>query len=138
MNLNTGFRFENTFRLLPRKLFEEVKQTPISDPQLIHTTELKHSLGIPTTRSLSLLIGNDKVRRETIERSVRMKKTNPKYVLKNYIAQEVIQEVEQGGSKRLNQWLIILSHPFDEHPDFESYSGPTPPQYKQIEVSCSS
>jgi uncharacterized protein YdiU (UPF0061 family) len=72
------------------------------------------------------------------ERSLKMKATNPKYVLKNYIAQEVIEDVEAGRSEKLHAWLNVLDHPFDEHPDFNTYSLPTPPQFKNIEVSCSS
>ncbi|WP_408095501.1 protein adenylyltransferase SelO [Peredibacter sp. HCB2-198] len=72
------------------------------------------------------------------ERTLRMKKTNPKYVLKNYIAQEIIEDVEAGSSKKLEEWLNVLYAPFDEHPEFESYAGPTPPSKKNFEVSCSS
>ena len=72
------------------------------------------------------------------ERSSNMKATNPKYVLKNYIAQEVIFDVESGNSEKLNQWLNILYHPFGEHPEFDKYSAPTPSEFKNIEVSCSS
>jgi len=71
-------------------------------------------------------------------RSINMKATNPKYVLKNYIAQEVIQDVEAGNSQKLEQWLDVLYSPFDEHPHFEKYSQPTPSEFKNIEVSCSS
>lgn len=72
------------------------------------------------------------------DRSGRMKKNNPKYVLRNYIAQEVIEDVEAGNSQKLTQWLNIFYRPFDEHPDFESYARPTPPELKNFEVSCSS
>ena len=63
---------------------------------------------------------------------------NPKYVLKNYIAQEVIADVEAGSAEQLEHWLKILSSPFDEHSAFLSYSLPTPYEKKHIVVSCSS
>jgi uncharacterized protein YdiU (UPF0061 family) len=72
------------------------------------------------------------------DRSLRMKKTNPKFVLKNYIAQEVIEDVEQGRSEKLKQWLKILYSPFDEHMAFDKYARPTPSEHKNYEVSCSS
>lgn len=72
------------------------------------------------------------------ERILRMKKTNPKYILKNYIAQEIIEDVEAGSSTKLQEWLEVLYAPFDEHPKFEDYAGPTPPAKKNYEVSCSS
>ena len=76
--------------------------------------------------------------RSDVDRSLAMKKVNPKFVLKNYIAQEIIEEVEAGKSEKLEQWLDILYRPFDEHPEMEQYSRPTPPDKKNFEVSCSS
>jgi uncharacterized protein YdiU (UPF0061 family) len=73
-----------------------------------------------------------------LERSTLMKKNNPKFVLKNYIAQEIIQDVESGGTELIAQWLNVFYHPFDEHPVFEKYAAPTPSEFKHIEVSCSS
>lgn len=72
------------------------------------------------------------------ERSLRMLRNNPKYVLRNYIAQEVIEDVEKGSSQQLETWLNILSSPFDDHPGFHSYASPTPPAKKDYVVSCSS
>lgn len=68
----------------------------------------------------------------------RILKANPKYVLKNYIAQEVIEDVEEGRTEKLKDWLNVLYSPFDEHPAFEKYSMPTPSEHKNYEVSCSS
>jgi uncharacterized protein YdiU (UPF0061 family) len=71
-------------------------------------------------------------------RAHRMRAHNPKYVLKNYIAQEVIEDVEKGSHKKLEQWLEVFYHPFKEHPEFHHYSKPTPPDKKNMVVSCSS
>lgn len=72
------------------------------------------------------------------KRSEEMLKTNPKYVLKNYIAQEVIREVETGSSLKLGEWMSVFESPFEEHPSFHRYSLPTPPEQKNHVVSCSS
>jgi serine/tyrosine/threonine adenylyltransferase len=72
------------------------------------------------------------------DRHKKMLSHNPKYILRNYIAQEVIEEVEQGGNKKLQDWLKVLSSPHDEHPEFNTYARPTPPSLKNFEVSCSS
>ncbi len=72
------------------------------------------------------------------DRHQRMLSHNPKFILRNYIAQEVIEEVERGGRQKLHHWLRILSSPYDEHPEFTHYAGPTPPSLKNFEVSCSS
>lgn len=44
-----------------------------------------------------------------------MNQTNPKYILRNYLAQEAIEKAEQGdGGKHTNILLGILRNPFDE------------------------
>ncbi len=68
----------------------------------------------------------------------RILKANPKYVLKNYIAQEVIEDVEEGRTEKLKDWLNVFYSPYDDHPAFEKYSMPTPSEHKNYEVSCSS
>jgi serine/tyrosine/threonine adenylyltransferase len=75
---------------------------------------------------------------DTSDLKDRLLKTNPKYVLKNYIAQEVIEDVENGSDQKLKMWLDVLYSPFDEHPLFDKYSLPTPSEHKNYEVSCSS
>ena len=75
---------------------------------------------------------------DDMKRQMGMKRVNPKYVLRNYIAQEIIEEVEKGGNEKLKNWLEILYSPFAEHPEYESYSKPTPTEKKNYIVSCSS
>ena len=73
-----------------------------------------------------------------MKRQMEMKSLNPKYVLRNYNAQEIIEEVEKGGNEKLKNWLEILYSPFAEHSQFESYSRPTSTEKKNYSVSCSS
>lgn len=72
------------------------------------------------------------------QRKKSMKMVNPKFILRNYIAQEVIDDVEAGSSDLLNRWLVALSRPFDEHSELDAYSLPTPYEKKNMTVSCSS
>lgn len=72
------------------------------------------------------------------ERHMQMKTINPKYILKNYIAQEVIKDVEAGNNQKLLEWLEILNSPSLEHEDFHQYSLPTSNEKKNFVVSCSS
>jgi uncharacterized protein YdiU (UPF0061 family) len=72
------------------------------------------------------------------ERRKSMLKVNPKYILRNYIAQEVIEDVEAGSNHKLIQWLKVFAAPFEEHAEMTSYSMPTPYESKNIIVSCSS
>ena len=67
-----------------------------------------------------------------------IKKINPKYVIKNYMLQEAIEEAKNGDFKLVNDLLNIAQNPFDEHKDFERYSKPTPPEHSNLMLSCSS
>ena len=72
------------------------------------------------------------------DRQQAMAKVNPKYVLRNYLAQQAIDKAEVGDYKELEQLAEILSKPFDEQPEFEDYAKTPPDWGKRISVSCSS
>ncbi|NMP30637.1 YdiU family protein [Thalassotalea sp. M1531] len=63
---------------------------------------------------------------------------NAKYILRNYLAQQVIEEAEQGNYQMLNELQKVLKAPFDEQPDFEKYAIQSPDWGKSLEISCSS
>jgi uncharacterized protein YdiU (UPF0061 family) len=75
---------------------------------------------------------------DDVARRARMRRANPKFVLRNYLAQEVIEKAERGDYAALEQLHDVLRAPFDEHPHFERYAAPPEPSQKHIEVSCSS
>jgi uncharacterized protein YdiU (UPF0061 family) len=68
-----------------------------------------------------------------------MDAVNPKYILRNYLAQITIEKAEKPrGFSEIDRLLNLLSKPFDKQPEMESYAA-TPPEWaQQIEVSCSS
>lgn len=72
------------------------------------------------------------------ERQKAMLKSNPKYVLKNYMIQEAIEKAERGDYEMVETLLTIAAHPYDELPEFEHFTGDTPEEYKNIGLSCSS
>ena len=73
------------------------------------------------------------------ERKIKMNGINPKYILRNYIAQTIIEKADQEKDFGfLDQWLKVLQSPYDEHPDMESYAGCPPSWAEEISVSCSS
>lgn len=74
----------------------------------------------------------------TQERHEKMLKTNPKYVLKNYILQEAIELAYKNDFSLVNDLLKLAQSPYDEHPEFERYAGPTPLKYTNLKLSCSS
>lgn len=71
-------------------------------------------------------------------RAARLARVNPRFVLRNYIAQEAIEATERGDFGRLEDWRRVLTNPFDEHPGFEKYQLPPAAKHKNLSVSCSS
>jgi len=73
------------------------------------------------------------------ERKARMDAVNPKYILRNYLAQNAIEKAEMDRDfSEIDVLLKLLDKPFDEQSGMEGYAA-TPPQWaQQIEVSCSS
>ena len=71
-------------------------------------------------------------------RHERMLAVNPRYTLRNWMAQEAITAAESGNFQPIEDLRRLLAAPFDEHPEFERYAGPPPAWASELEVSCSS
>ena len=76
--------------------------------------------------------------RGDIERRRAMDRVNPKYVLRNYLAQVAIQKAQQKDYSEVAKLLSILEQPFDEQPEHETYAALPPDWASHLEVSCSS
>ncbi|MBC3875355.1 protein adenylyltransferase SelO [Undibacterium flavidum] len=72
------------------------------------------------------------------ERQIRMNQINPKYVLRNYLAQQAIEKAEQKDFSEIEKLLKILTNPFAEQPEFKEYAQLPPDWAGQLSVSCSS
>lgn len=64
--------------------------------------------------------------------------TNPRYILRNYLAQQAIAAAEQGDYSEVVTLDKVLQKPFDEQPEFEAYAQQPPDWAQHIELSCSS
>ncbi len=71
-------------------------------------------------------------------RRQQMRSVNPRFILRNYMAEEVIREAHQGDYRPLQNLLPLLRHPGDSHPGFERYAGPRPDWAGSIYLTCSS
>jgi len=67
-----------------------------------------------------------------------MLKTNPKYVLRNYLGEQAIASAKNKDFSGVTQLLTLLNHPFDEHPAWDAWAGFPPDWASRIEISCSS
>jgi uncharacterized protein YdiU (UPF0061 family) len=72
------------------------------------------------------------------ERKQRMQAVNPKYVLRNYLAQVAIEKAQKKDFSEVEKLLTILQHPFDEQPEHDAYAALPPTWASSLEVSCSS
>jgi serine/tyrosine/threonine adenylyltransferase len=72
------------------------------------------------------------------ERRAAMRAVNPKYVLRNWVAQEAIAASEAGDDSVVQSLLDVARAPFDEHAEREAWAQPAPAHYRGLSVSCSS
>lgn len=77
-------------------------------------------------------------RSDPVARKSAMHAANPKYVLRNHLAEVAIKQSEAGDDREVNKLLAILSHPCDEQPEHAAYADYPPAWASQLEVSCSS
>ena len=73
------------------------------------------------------------------ERSKAMRAVNPKYILRNHLAEIAIRRAtDERDYSEINRLHALLTRPFDEQPEYEPYAAEPPDWARKIEVSCSS
>ena len=76
--------------------------------------------------------------RDDAARAIAMNRVNPKYVLRNYLAQRAIERAVARDWSEIERLQRLLATPFDDHPDLAAYAEGPAADERHIVVSCSS
>jgi len=82
-----------------------------------------------------------RLRQENSEDAIRqhaMQAVNPRYILRNHLAQIAIEKAQNKDFSEINQLLAVLEKPFDEQPENAHYADLPPDWATGLKVSCSS
>ena len=72
------------------------------------------------------------------ERAERMNRVNPKFILRNHLAEVAIRQAREADFSEVRRLHQILRRPFDEQEENAAYAAFPPDWAHGIEVSCSS
>ena len=67
-----------------------------------------------------------------------MNQVNPKFILRNYMAQEAIDAAEDSDFSKLETLIVVLTNPFEELEEHQKFANKSPAWAKDLEISCSS
>jgi len=72
------------------------------------------------------------------KKAISMNQVNPKFILRNYMAQEAINAAENNDFSMIETLISILTKPVEEHEEFQNFANRSPAWAKDLEISCSS
>ncbi len=76
---------------------------------------------------------------DPVSRAQAMNRVNPKYVLRNHLAEQAIRRAHERDYGELARLSQVLRRPYDEQPEADTAYGGLPPDWAgSLEVSCSS
>jgi uncharacterized protein YdiU (UPF0061 family) len=140
-----GALFDGLFELLQTnhfdytRFFRDLGRISRLGPQhdqiiLDHALDTEQARGWLASYRLRLA----KEQRDDEERQLAMDRVNPKYVLRNYLAELAIEAAKGGDFSVLKRLASVLARPFDEQPGANDLAAPPPDWAASLEVSCSS
>ena len=114
--------------------FEGFKQMLLTSTYLEVSNNTDWSVWMEWYFQYSEYVGQDG--QELTLRLSNMKAVNPKYVLRNYMAQLAIDDAENGDYKLLNELYELLSNPYKDQPKYQKWYSKRPDWAKE-KVGCS-
>lgn len=66
----------------------------------------------------------------------KMNGVNPKFVLRNWLAQQAIEAAHEGDDSKIHELLDVMRRPFDEQPGKEAYAAKRP-EWARWKAGCS-
>jgi uncharacterized protein YdiU (UPF0061 family) len=78
----------------------------------------------------------DQEQRPVAERQQAMQRVNPKFVFRNYLAQQAIDKAEKGDNSMVQELLELFRQPYAEQSAFEHYAAKRP-DWAKTKVGCS-
>ena len=81
----------------------------------------------------------ERLQEETLsdeERAIQMNLVNPKYVLRNYMAQLAIEAADEGNYSVLEELFEMLKKPYDEQPEYQKWFAKRP-DWARTKIGCS-
>ena len=102
----------------------------------VKTNELNSNVSMSWIKSYQ-----DRHNKESIpidKKILLMNANNPKYILRNYMAQEVIEAAESSDFSALETVIEVITSPYDELEQYKHFANRSPDWAKNLEISCSS
>lgn len=120
----------------PAEISDEAIMAPLMDAYYVSsqvTGEYKAAIG-NWLRGYIFRARKDNTPPET--RRLHMNAVNPKYVLRNYLAQEAIDKAEAGDFSLIGELLDLLRHPYADQPGKEKFAEKRP-DWARHRAGCS-
>ncbi|XP_074013097.1 protein adenylyltransferase SelO-like [Numenius arquata] len=136
---DTKADFTMTFRQLSEITEDQLKKLHIPEEFWALQDLSKHKLFSEWVTMYLLRLNHNKGDSDT-KRRTRMTTVNPRYILRNWMAESAVQKANLNDFSEVRLLQQILQHPFQRQQAAEKagYSLPPPAWAKDLKVSCSS